>query len=187
MTNVAISVYGPDGAIRRSLNIGLADVALNIAADEQVVQGEYDPDTHWVIDGQVHVVPPRPSRDHSWLPALRSWVDLRGDEARAGAAAAVLAARRAATSIDKSALLLNAMERRIITPAEVEALSVGTLPARFDAYLGGIPDELRATILARWRLETSFARNHPVIIVLGVKLGLDDTLLDQIFGIASWP
>ena len=38
MTNVAISVYGPDGAIRRSLNIGLADVALNIAADEQVVQ-----------------------------------------------------------------------------------------------------------------------------------------------------
>ena len=71
MTNVAISVYGPDGAIRRSLNIGLADVALNIAADEQVVQGEYDPDTHWVIDGHVHVVPPRPSRDHSWLPALR--------------------------------------------------------------------------------------------------------------------
>lgn len=179
MSNVFFSVYGPDGVIRRSLDVPLCDAALNLAGDESLIEGLYDPDTTVVVDGVAVAVPPRPSPSMSWLPRLRAWVDLRSEADRA----ADLATRRAAASADKSALLIEAMARGIIDPAELDQLSAGHLPPRFEAAAAALSTELRSVALARWRLEPRFGRTHPVIVAAALALGIDDETLDQIFGV----
>ncbi len=179
MSNVVFSAYGPDGAIRRTLDVPLRDALLNLAEDERLIEGRHDPDTTVVIDGAAVSVPPRPAPGLTYLPRLSTWVDLRtSDERRAD-----LAARRAAAVIDKSALLIGAMTRAVLTPAEVDTLSAGQLPDRITALLIRVPAETRSTILARWRLEPSFGRTHPVIAAAAAALGIDDSILDDIFGV----
>ena len=95
--------------------------------------------------------------------------------ATANRATAVLAEFRGAEARFRSGSVAGLKER------------IRELEADLRAARSGEMAELRATILARWRLESAFGRNHPVILALGIKLGLDDTTLDQIFGIASWP
>ncbi|RCW78071.1 hypothetical protein [Paracoccus lutimaris] len=179
MSNVRFSVYGPDGMIRRSLDVPMRDANLNLAEDERMIEGLHDPDTTVVIDGVASRVPTQPAPWMTWLPSLSAWVDLRTTDQRM----ADLATRRTATVIAKGALLLEAMARGLLTPDEVDALSAGQMPMRLDAALTRLAPDLRSTILTRWRLEASFGRTHPVILVAAAALGVDDATLDDLFGV----
>lgn len=178
--NVVFSVYGPDGLIRRTLDVPLRDAALNIGADERLIEGDLDAEAFYVRGGRVLPLPARPSAHATFLPVAGSWVDLRMASHRA----ADLETARAAASLPKSALLMALLEHRVLEAAEVTALAAGAVPPRLQALLNPADEGLRAVIVARWA-QTEFGRLDPLIVVAAAKLGLADATLDEIFHVEA--
>ena len=178
--NVVFSVYGPDGLIRRTLDVPLRDAALNIGADERLIEGDLDAEAFYVRGGRALPLPPRPSARATFLPAMGSWVDLR----MAAHRAADLEAARAAARLPKSALLMALLERRLLDGPEVAALAAGTFPPRLQALLDAADEDLRAVILVRW-LQGEFGRLDPLIVAAAAQMGVEDELLDEIFHVEA--
>lgn len=75
------------------------------------------------------------------------------------------------------------MAREILTADEVAELGSGRIPPRLAALLDVQPPDVRAVALARWGLEPTLGRTHPVVVSAALGLGIDEATLDQIFGV----
>lgn len=82
----AISIFGPDGEIRRTLRwpvlegtfeetLGMIEV--NLEPDEDWIAGVFDPDGWRVIDGTITAKPQKPGEWARFNPDSWSWIDPR--------------------------------------------------------------------------------------------------------------
>lgn len=149
-----------------------ADLRLNIAAGETVIEGEYPPGQWYLVNGQPVPIPARPDGpqwqfDHD----AGEWIDPRTP----ADLAAELTARRAAATMSKSGLLLALVDAGVLTMAEADAAVDGVAPAR----MGPVAPQARLV----WRATDRFNRLDPVIQIAAHFLGLGDDQMDRIFNV----
>ena len=157
----------------------LATVLLNVLPGEAVIEGAYDPATTYFTGMGPEPLPPSPGDWAIWDGS--EWIDPR----TAADIAAALRARRAATWLDKSDLLIRLASFGILTPEEAEAAAGGAIPDSMAVMLATLPVDAQMAARVKWRADVQIGRNHPVIQSAAYALGLADTEVDEIFGIGG--
>lgn len=162
-----------------------AQAALNAGVGEAVVEGHFG-DQHYLRDGDVRILPPRPAGDY-WQFDLtaEAWIDPRGPEELAAAREAARNAARMETAVFLTLIALPPFE--IITPEESMAASrSGEIPATFQAILDMMDPADRLLAVNKWARDEYVSRSNPLLnfVAVGQYGPVDaDAILDQIFGI----
>lgn len=123
-------------------------------------------------------LPPPPGLWAVWDGA--AWIDPRTPAEMA----TELSHRRSGALMDKAALVLALDQLGILSPAEVDEVTRGDIPARIAALMDGLPADARRAAITKWRLDAVISRTHPVIVSAAYGLGITDEALDQIFGVS---
>lgn len=179
--NVVISVYGPDGYIRRTLDVPMRDALANIGPDEKFIEGSYDAGTTVVVDGVAKDIPPAPGPYHVYLPRLNAWVDLRAEAQRVDD----MQDLREQASLTRPEIIAALIDHQLLPPAEIRQAIAGQIPDSLAAAMAGIPEDKLLHAENQWASGEHIGRLHPVILAAAQVLGLADDLVDQIFKIGA--
>lgn len=156
---------------------------LNVPDGFSFFTGDLEP-SRWYFDstGQALPLPPRPGPWAAWNGS--EWVDPR----TSADVQAALYAARAATSLDKSTLLIRMAMAGMLPPEDAEIAAGGVIPPTIQAALDALPPEVfppEAQMIARikWRSDNVISRANPVIVLAAAALGVTDEQMDAIFDV----
>lgn len=183
---IAVSI-ARGNRILRTLSVPTEeDVWLNIDIDggEEAIEGIYDPAGYYLIEGEPEPVPipPRPEGD-GWQfdHDTGEWIDPRTPADLADE----LQAKRDATHMPKSDLLIALASFEIISWEEADLAAEGQIPASLVPMMESLPIEAQHAARIKWKADAEISRTHQVILSAAYALGLPDELVDQIFGIQT--
>lgn len=140
-----------------------------------LVEGAYDPETHYISNGIAQPYPPRPSSNHQWTGS--EWVDPRSQAEKDQALDAI----RGGASLTKLAFCMRCMEVGLLTPAEAIAAAKGEIPASFQPMVEAMTPMERDFAAIHWAGATRVDRLDPFILNIATQANISPQMLDQIF------
>lgn len=157
----------------------LATVLANVAPDQAVVEGAYDPTTVYFTAFGPAELPPSPGDWAAWDGT--SWYDPRS----VADVTAELEALRAAARMDKADLLLALAQAGLMTSTDAVAAARGEIPPTFQPVVAEWSSAEQLAAQIKWAADAQISRNNPLIIAASAYLDIDPLALDAIFGIAA--
>lgn len=169
-----------DDTVHAFSTVNIPPVGVDFATFEGVE--EIDANALYLKDGDIKLRPPRPQ---SWLmfdPETEAWVDPRTEADWT----AENNASRDKASLSRIDFILHCKQAGILTEEECLIASKGDFPPAFEAIIATMPAEQQFEASVRWAGATVIERNMPLIIDMATAIGVDEWLLDEVFGI-PWP
>ena len=136
----------------------------------------------YIFDNELHIKPPSPNPFCIFDKSLGIWVDPRTESGWTDENLLV----REKTSISRIDFILRCKEANILSEEEGLIAVKGDFPPTFQTIVDSLPEEERFEAAVRWAAATEIDRMNPLIVNMATAIGIDEWILDTVFGIV-WP
>ena len=170
------------GQILKNMDATEDVILLNQPEGSSMLEGIFDLLYYYVEGGEPVAFPPKPVSESVWNWTTKSWEDLRTESNWTDENLLV----REKTSISRIDFILRCKEANILSEEEGLIAVKGDFPPTFQTIVDSLPEEERFEAAVRWAAATEIDRMNPLIVNMATAIGIDEWILDTVFGIV-WP